>query len=181
MSTIRDFRSRRLALSFAVLSATAFTSGCGTPLSPTAPEVELSAAAAPAADEGGTASKSGGQANFVLCRYCLSAIDPIRVPPNKLVTFTAYLFNTGDAPAGVVGLSVFLVRADGRRIPVSESELEAPRPGERIPLRLRFVVPSDTPEGRYLLEVVVDADNRVLESDETDNAWLSTESLAVVR
>jgi CARDB protein len=179
MSTIHDSRSRRLALSFAVLSATAFASACGTPISPTAPEVELAAAAV--ADEGGKASMSGTRANFWFCRDCPLAMDPPRVPSNKDWTFTAYLANTGDAPAGVVGIDVSLVSAGGRRIPVSESEVAAPRPGERLPVRLHFAVPSDTPEGRYLLEVVVDRANRIAEYDETDNTLLSTESLSVVR
>jgi hypothetical protein len=177
MRTIREPRTRRLALSLGVLGGSVLLAACGSsPVSPTAPAVEL---AAPGED-GGRASKSAGTTNFTFCRRCDPIIDPYRVPPNKELSFSLVLGNTGDAAAETVQVAVSLLGADGRRIPLGGAAPRAPRAGESVTLGLRVVVPAATAHGRYQIEAVLDPDNRIAESDETDNIWVSGESLAVV-
>jgi hypothetical protein len=175
MRTTGNPRSRRLALSFIVLAGP-WLAACGTPVTPTALEPELGILAA----DGGKATKSEGSTNLRACRNCApAAADPFRVPPNKVASLTVTVFNTGETPVEVFGLALFLVDGAGRRIPLSDTEHLAPRPGAQTTLSLRFVVPSDTPGGRYLVEAVVDPHGRIAEFDETDNTWLSPDALHV--
>ena len=57
----------------------------------------------------------------------------------------------------------------------------APRPGETVALRLQVAVPHGTPDGLYTIEAMVDPGNRIAESDETDNIWVSGERLMIAR
>jgi CARDB protein len=167
MRTMTDTRTRRLATVVAVLAGSVALSACGSPVAPTAVETE---AATAAVNEAGKVSKSGTHANLLYCRPCPSAIDPVRVPPNVPESVTPEVENNGDAPAPTMHVALALVAANGRRIPVGEADQAAPRPGEHIALRLTLVVPARTPAGSYGLELVLDPDNRIAESDETDNA-----------
>ena len=45
--------------------------------------------------------------------------------------------------------------------------------------RLKFVLPQDLPAGTYTLQAVIDANNEITESDETNNAATSDETFAV--
>ena len=167
MSTTLHSRPwRRLA----VLGVAAAVSACGAPVAPTPVTIEVASVSA-GGDAGVAVMAVAGRPNFGPCRYC-PEIDPLRIPPNVPVDFPLALANTGDAGAGTVHVSTFLVGADGRRIPAAEADVAAPGPRETVGLRLRLVVPSGTPAGRYTLEAVVDPDNRIAESDETDNTWL---------
>jgi hypothetical protein len=174
MSTISKSRPwGRLA----VLGVAAAVSACGAP--PVAPTPVTLEAAASGNDAGRVVMAVEGKANLTNCRRCVPEIDPQRIPPNVPPDFLLGLANTGDAPAGVVHVSVFLVSAEGRRLSAAEADVAAPRPGETSLLRLRLVVPLGTRAGEYALQSVVDPDNRIPESDETDNTWLADARLTV--
>jgi hypothetical protein len=167
MGKISDVGSRSVGAAVALLGGSLLLSACGSPVAPTTPGAEEVAAAA---NEAGRVSKAAfGQPNYLWCRDCPSAIDPVRVPPNKPVAFQAYLANTGDGSAATVRVSLFLVTTEGRMTLVAESDHDSPRPGTRAALDLTFVVPARMPAGRYAIALVADPANRIAESDESDN------------
>jgi hypothetical protein len=174
----RNARSRWLAATLTALSASVLLSACGTPVSPTAPLVET---AATTHDDGGRAAKSeSARANLVWCPRCpLSAIEPPCVPGTKEILCSVGLSNIADAPTGDVRVAVSLLGAGRRPIPLTEMDVAAPRPGETLTLRLRAAIPSGVPTGRYAVELVADPRNEIPETDETDNVWVSSESLVV--
>jgi hypothetical protein len=178
MKIIRNARSRWLAATLTALGASVLLSACGSPVSPTVPLVEPAAATN---DDGGRAAKSGSaRANLVWCPRCpLSAIEPPCVPGTKEILCSVGLSNIADAPTGDVRVAASLVSAARRRITVTEMNVAAPRPGETLSLRLRLAIPSSVPTGRYMIELVADPRNEIPESDESDNVWVSDESLFV--
>ena len=156
----------------AVLAVAAAVSACSAP--PVAPTPVTLEAAAAGADGVVFATGTAGSPNFTRCRYC-PEIDPLRIPPNVPSDFLLGLANTGDGAAGLVHVSVFLVGADGRRLSAAEGDVAAPGPRESVVLRLRLVVPTGTRAGEYALQTVVDPDNRIPESDESDNTWVAAD------
>jgi hypothetical protein len=177
MKIIRNAGSRWLAATLTALGASVLLSACGSPVSPTAPLVEPAAATN---DDGGRAAKSEARSNLAWCPRCRpSAIEPPCVPGTKEISCFVGLSNNADAPTGDVRVAASLVGAGRRRIPLTEADVAAPRPRETLSLSLRLVIPSGVPTGRYMIELVADPRNEIPESDETDNVWVSDESLVV--
>ena len=67
-----------------------------------------------------------------------------------------------------------LLGADGRRIPVSDTDHIVPRLGETMHFIVRFVVPSTTPPGTYHVEMALYVDSK-----EPSDVWRSDRAITV--
>ena len=177
MRTSSDSRSRRRVSLLIALGGSVLLSACNPPAAPSPVEIQ----AAVAGDGAATARMSvAGASDLIWCRWCLPVIDPERIPPNMPGAVSLGVANVGDAPAGTMHVALHLMGADGRRIPLSETDHDAPLPGQTITIRVRFEVPIGTPAGSYRLEAVLDPENRIPERDETNNTWLPGDIVSLI-
>jgi hypothetical protein len=172
MSTISDGRSRWLARMLAVLGGSALLSACS-PASPSAPEA---VAALGGSEPGGTVSAQVSDLWWCRIREC-NLIDPGEVTggTDPHVQVFLNIANVGNETPGTVHVAGTLIGADGRRISVSDTDLEAPLPGETVHFIVKFVVPSTTPSGRYHVEMALSGEFSGL-----TKVWVSDDVITVV-
>lgn len=151
-----------------VLGGSALLSACSPPASPTptdsARPVELRGG------EAGTA-RSSALGGIVICPRCrATVIEESRGPARVYLGLT----NTAEEKFDVVAVWTYLLRADGLRVPVSETHHLAPLPGQTIGITVEFEVPYKTPSGTYNVLLQLSPD-----TNDPDKIWISKETITV--
>jgi hypothetical protein len=102
-----------------------------------------------------------------------AVIDRPDGEPGMPVDVVARYVNEADGAVEGMAVAFALVRDDGLVAPLGTVDGVGLAPGEAVTTRGNFVIPRETPPGRYRLRATADPENRIPEYSETNNSGLS--------